>query len=540
MAILSPTSVQAQGSTHSESSLSSGIGSQSSVPDGSDPNLPQPPTNEQKYEYYSCQHRWLLTSQLVSFMLIAWSITRFSVSHPYTLLFLIPMSLYIVTMVISFISSSRRRRYTLEEHLQLVSTYESDLLLSVDVFLPSAGEPLDLLENTYKHVRNLEWDGELKVYVLDDSDRYEVRQLAAKYNFHYGVRANRGHLKKAGNLFYGWDNSSGDFILVLDADFAPRHDMLKEMVPHFRDSTVGIVQTPQYFDSSHNGMGWLQRCAGATQELFYRWIQPSRDASNAAICVGTCALYRRSALVESGGFAQIGHSEDVHTGVNLLRVGYYVRYVPVVLSKGICPDEVSSFLNQQYRWCAGSMSLLADKTFHKLSYLNVRMRMCYWSGFLYYISTAVNAIIAPLPAIVMVYFFPDWVKPVNSIWFIGAILLWFVILPSIMRGGWRPDVLRVQYLYSFAHLLAIMDTVFGSTREWVATGTATKRKAKISDTVKKIYTPYICLVQVVLWVGLVSGVLRHGLENYWAMLFFGFFSIYIQVPILLASRGARK
>lgn len=75
--------------------------------------------------------------------------------------------------------------------------------------------------------------------------------------------------------------------------------MLSELVPYFEDSSVGIVQSPQFFDT-RGPMNWLQRHAGATQELFYRMIQPSRDAVGAAICVGSCALYRRASLVASG------------------------------------------------------------------------------------------------------------------------------------------------------------------------------------------------------------------------------------------------
>ena len=94
-------------------------------------------------------------------------------------------------------------------------------------------------------------------------------------------------------------------------------------------------------------------------------MQPARDAVDAAICVGTNAVYRRSALDEVGGFAQIGHSEDVHTGVKLAKAGYRTRYVPVNLAKGMCPDTFDGFVNQQYRWCTGSMSLLADPDFHR-------------------------------------------------------------------------------------------------------------------------------------------------------------------------------
>ena len=52
------------------------------------------------------------------------------------------------------------------------------------------------------------------------------------------------------------------------------------------------------------------------------------------------------------------HSEDLHTGFDLHRMGWRLRYLPVALSTGICPDNIVAFLNQQYRWCSGTMSLL--------------------------------------------------------------------------------------------------------------------------------------------------------------------------------------
>jgi cellulose synthase (UDP-forming) len=326
----------------------------------SDFSLPSPPSDDEKYWYMGRQHRWLLLAQAVSFSLIAYSIARFATADTRLLLFLLPMSLYTVTLLISLRSSSRRKRTSLADHVTRVARYRPKIFPSVDVFLPTAGEPLEVLCNTYDNVARLEWPGRLTVYVLDDAARPEVRERAEGMGFRYRSRPDRGRLKKAGNLRYGYEQSNGDLIAIFDADFSPRPDYLHELVPYFEETDVGIVQSPQFFDTA-KGMQWLQRCAGATQELFYRWIEPARDRAQAAICVGTCALYRRSALQASGGFAQIGHSEDVHTGVNLMKVGYHVRYVPIVVSKGLCPDTLTGFLNQQYRWCTGSMSLLADR-----------------------------------------------------------------------------------------------------------------------------------------------------------------------------------
>ena len=125
-----------------------------------------------------------------------------------------------------------------------------------------------MLDNTFKHVQDISWSGTKLVYVLDDSARESVRDLAAQYGFRYVARANRGELKKAGNLINAFDLSSGDFIVVLDADFAARRDFLYETMPYFSDPLVGIVQTAQFFDTRDLSFSYIQRYAGLSRKSF--------------------------------------------------------------------------------------------------------------------------------------------------------------------------------------------------------------------------------------------------------------------------------
>ena len=353
--------------------------------------LPEPPTDEERDLYLGPQRRWVIPVSFLCYVLIVISIGFFVARHIWAVVLVLPLIVSAVGTTISLVTSSRRRRDTLEGHRAKVASWNPAHVPSIDVFLPSAGEDLAVLSNTYRHVSALQWRGEVNVLVLDDSAREDVRRLAHGHGFTYLSRPNRGWFKKAGNLRYAFEHSAGDVILVLDADFVPRPDALTELVPYLDDPAIGIVQSPQYFDS-HSRMNWIQRAAGATQILFYRWVQPSRDRSRAAICVGTSALYRRAGLDAAGGYALIGHSEDVHTGVNLMRAGYEVRYVPTIVTKGLCPDTIDQFATQQYRWCTGSMSLLFSRGFHRLP-LTSMQRLSYWSGFLYYITTAVNVFV---------------------------------------------------------------------------------------------------------------------------------------------------
>lgn len=492
--------------------------------------LPVPPTEIERDSYFKRQHRWIALISFLGYLLILASVSFFVMRHLWSAVLIVPMLLTLVASSISLVTSTRRRVSSLVDHRVRVAHWQPARYPSVDVFLPSAGEDLSVLANTYHYVAQLDWPGPLQVHVLDDSGRDEVAQLALAHGFRYLSRPNRGELKKAGNLRYGFDQSDGDLILILDADFAPRPDLLHELAPYFDDERVGIAQSPQYFDATP-AMNWLQRAAGATQILFYRWVQPSRDRSDAAICVGTSALYRRRALEQAGGFAQIGHSEDVHTGVKLIRAGFVVRYVPIVVTKGLCPDTFAQFVTQQYRWCTGSMSLLFSRDFHRTP-MRFMQRLSYWSGFLYYITTAVNVFAATIPPILMGYFAPDQVRPANYVFVTLAIVSRQAIIPLITQGH---DSLfglaRIQTTYSFSHAVALFDTLRGRTDDWVATGA--KARSKTSSRVHRLALVWVVLVQVLLWTAIAWHAPHYGWHRFWPMAAFALIALYVTYPIAL-------
>ena len=145
------------------------------------------------------------------------------------------------------------------------------------------------------------YQGTVTTYVLDDSASPELRAMARDFGFAYATRPKRGWFKKSGNLLWGFEVSNGDFVLLLDADFAPRYDLLNETLPHMDAyPDTGIVQTPQFF-RVEDDQTWVERGAGAVQELFYRSIQTARAEKGGAICVGSCAIYRRAALADNAG-----------------------------------------------------------------------------------------------------------------------------------------------------------------------------------------------------------------------------------------------
>ncbi|MEV4722099.1 glycosyltransferase family 2 protein [Micromonospora humida] len=436
-----------------------------------DPSLPLPPDDDEKSAYRHRRLPVLMIASFVSFTGLLTSQLLFVRMAPWLLALLPLFGFTVLYYLISATVNIGTPGFDLDRHRRLVRDFQPPVHPSVDVFLPVCGEATEVLRNTWEHVSRMvdHYPGRVHVYVLDDSATDEREAMALAFGFVYQRRPNRGWYKKAGNMRYAYQRTLGEHILVLDADFTPRHDMLDEMVPYLAaEPDLGIVQSPQYF-RVHSGQGWLERGAGAVQELFYRMVQVSRQHHEAAICVGSCALYRREALDAIGGSTLIEHSEDVHTGFDMRRRGWRLRYLPVPLATGLCPADVNSFFTQQYRWCAGSMSLLGSTKFWNTR-MRLRTRLSYLSGFCYYLHTALFTFVGPLVPIVLLAWFPQSVAPANYLWIVPSLVYNLVVFPLWHRCAYRVEAWTVKMIYGWSHAFAIWDLLRGQSMGWQPTG----------------------------------------------------------------------
>jgi cellulose synthase (UDP-forming) len=510
-------------------------------------SLPRPPGVEEKYWFLGRQHRWLMFVQALSFLGVGYSMYKFAHLSDWTLICVMPLGVYFLELALAFRTTLFRRKVYQGDHDMRVRqwirahnpgagrTDGADAAVavpSVDVYLPTAGEDIDVLNNTYTYVKEILWPGRLTTYVLDDAGRPEVAALARKYGFEYIHRIG-SEFKKAGNLNNAFHLTDGDFIMLFDADFVPRSDIVINLIPYMEDAAVGIVQSPQVFDTTKQ-MNWLERGAGATQELFYRFIQPSRDAVGAAICVGTSALYRRAALETVGGYPLIDHSEDMYTGISIKNEGYSTRYVPVILSRGTCPDTLNSFVMQQYRWCEGSLHMLTDPIFHRNRNLTLTQRMSFWAGILYYLTTAMNAFLGPLPVLIILIWYPANVNPSSMVLLLGPLVMWFVIYPLIFKYRWRLEVLRVQMIYSYTHAVTFWHMLKQTYVEWVPTG-GKSTATPLVTTVRRLLKYYALGTQVVLVVFLAIDSARFGVERYWLTGVFAVLNLYVVGPVIVLA-----
>lgn len=169
-------------------SISSTSSSSSSPPT----HLPQPPDDQELYWYFGPQRRWVLVASSAAFVFTAGTMFTFALRTPALWVFLAVLGLNVVALALSSVNSLRQRRLTRQSHEVLVHAWAPEELPTVDLYLPTCGEPLDILENAYRAVAEVDWPGALTVWVLDDADRAEVADLAAAHGYRYVVRPDRG------------------------------------------------------------------------------------------------------------------------------------------------------------------------------------------------------------------------------------------------------------------------------------------------------------------------------------------------------------
>ncbi|MFN8614903.1 MAG: glycosyltransferase [Vampirovibrionales bacterium] len=281
---------------------------------------------------------------------------------------------------------------------------------SVDVFLCTYNEPINVIYRSLVGCQAIDYANK-QVYLLDDSDRPEMAELAKKLGVHYIARSENKHAK-AGNLNNALPQTQGDLVAVFDADHVPARRFIKDIVGYFNDARMAFVQTPQHFFTPDPFQRNLlsEDVMNNEQDLFFHVIEPGNDYWGAAFFAGSGAMFRRKALQEIGGFAVETITEDVHTGLRLHAKGWKSAYYNKDLSAGMAQDSFSDFVKQRIRWGRGMAQILFFDNPIFAGGLSLAQRLCYFAGIWYFFFGAARLIFLLVP-LTYLYF---GIKPIDA------------------------------------------------------------------------------------------------------------------------------
>lgn len=276
---------------------------------------------------------------------------------------------------------------------------------TVDIFVTVVNEPLEILRRTLVGCLNQDYPrNRYKVFVLDDGSREDVKALAESLACSYLRRADRHHAK-AGNLNHALQHTEGEILAIFDVDHVPTSRFLSETVGFFQDQKVAFVQTPHHFynpDVFQKNLH-LDGVLKNEQALFYRVLQGGRDRHNSAFFAGSCGLFRRSVLLEVGGFRTETVTEDIHTSMAIHAKGYRSCYLNKVLAAGLMPETFESSMKQRIRWATGHVQILFQNNPLTMRGLSLGQRVGYFASIFYFLHGVPRLIclIAPLFALLL-------------------------------------------------------------------------------------------------------------------------------------------
>jgi cellulose synthase/poly-beta-1,6-N-acetylglucosamine synthase-like glycosyltransferase len=230
----------------------------------------------------------------------------------------------------------------------------------VTVQLPMYNE-LYVAERLLESIAQLDYPKDkLELQVLDDSTDETVGIVASKieelrargFDITHAHRVDRTGFK-AGALEQGMKTAKGDFLMVFDADFVPTPSIIKDLISHFTDPKVGMVQAR--WDHLNRDYSMLTRAQALMLDGHFVIEHIARNRSGRFFNFnGTAGIWRKTAIIDAGGWQHDTITEDMDLSFRAQIRGWRFVYVPEAVAPAEVPCEMNSFKGQQFRWAKGS------------------------------------------------------------------------------------------------------------------------------------------------------------------------------------------
>ena len=268
-------------------------------------------------------------------------------------------SLFAVGMILLFIYGINLIYLSFNSYSQKKKTYEKiQNHPLVTIQLPVFNERY-VVQRLIKAASEINWpQDKLEIQVLDDStdDTTQIIQETIKKINHSNIkhlhRTNRQGFK-AGALEEGMNKAQGEFIAIFDADFIPKKDFLQKTIPRFKENTA-MVQTRWSYVNRSNSL--LTEIQGIVLDAHFAVDQRARENANVPFNFnGTAGVWRKKAIIESGGWQHDTLTEDLDLSYRAQLMGWKCAYLNDVDSPSELPASVDGLRLQQQRWAKGNM-----------------------------------------------------------------------------------------------------------------------------------------------------------------------------------------
>lgn len=272
-------------------------------------------------------------------------------------------------------------------------------------------------------------------------------------------------------LNFGVENSSGNFIMVLDSDGLLTRDFIEKALPLF-DENYSAVQG-RYIPSNRS-FNLVTRLLALEGDLWSTPFMTIRTCIGRRCPLGgTGYIVRKDILAKVGMFAN--HLvDDYELTSRLLKKGYKIAFAPLSINYDEKPPTLDFMLRQRARWAKGFIDLLGTRAGDRSDIIG----HIFW---LSPIAAVTGFIMLMIPAVAAIHYLIYDYYPYKyaymplSIWFVLIGLL-FILQGAVLikEYGWRGFgyAAQIPLFLPFSHYWFVSFIRAFTIKSWASTKTA--------------------------------------------------------------------
>jgi len=333
----------------------------------------------------------------------------------------------------------------------------------------------------------------LEIQVLDDSTdetiettRAQVEVLKATgLDIKHITRTNRVGFK-AGALKEGLEIAKGEFIAIFDSDFLPKKDWLKQTVPYFKDSEIGVVQTR--WGHINRNYSILTKIQAFALDAHFTLEQVGRNSKGHFINFnGTAGLWRKACILDAGNWEGDTLTEDLDLSYRAQLKNWKFKYLEDVETPAELPVVISAARSQQFRWNKGGAENFKKMKWRVLKSKNISTKTKI-HGLLHLLNSTMflNILLVAILSIPMLYIKNEYAHLktyfiVMSFFVISTLIFficYWVMYKNIYGGGVKNFVNYIAMFFVFFSIamgfslhntIAVIEGHIGKKSEFVRT-----------------------------------------------------------------------
>ena len=281
---------------------------------------------------------------------------------------------------------------------------------------------------------------DLEIVVVDDGSLDDTSGVVTR---HFGDRPEVRLLRqdnggKASALNHGIAVARGEIIVALDADTLFLPDTISKLVRRFQNPEVGAVAGNVKVGNRINPLTYWQAIEYITSQNLDRRAYAA--INSVSVVPGAVGAWRRTAIVQSGGYTTDTMAEDMDLTWRIRRNGWQIETDSEAVGFTEAPDTFKMLFKQRFRWAFGTLQSLWK---HRSA-----VGRYGWFG---------RVMLPSLWLFQVVYQVLSPVVDLQILWTVGTVVK--AILRGRLNHDWQPLPAALNSLYLIAFMYAFFFVV---------------------------------------------------------------------------------